>query len=167
MIRKYPSLAFFVLAFAISWGPLLAGAWLDLAVLTWLGSFGPALAAFLLTAVLGSGTAMLDLMRRIFGWRVPLRWYLVALLTPLLMVILLETTLMSLVYTWLYLEAGGSLLVINLLHTFYDACAYPFLRLVPVGLDSLLVLALHIVVALVAFWLADPRRFLRFPVQPG
>jgi membrane protease YdiL (CAAX protease family) len=258
-LQKHPALTFFALTYAFSWGMVLAGLRPELSFLTWLGSYGPALVAILLSAVLFGNQGLMDLLQRIFRWRVGLRWYLAAFLIPLVIVILgvvlypltvedwpnrpdwiaifprlvlaifsftlvafmmllgeeigwrgfaqphlltrysplvtslvigvawgvwhlpimwlrepdmklsaamiftLETTLISLAYTWLYKETQGSLVVITLLHTFYDAIGYTFLWLVPVKTDSLLLLALHALVAGAALLLGGVRWFWQRP----
>ena len=45
------------------------------------GALGVGLAAFLVTAALAGRAGVADLARRSVRWRVPVRWYLVALLT--------------------------------------------------------------------------------------
>jgi uncharacterized protein len=76
---------FFVLAFVISWW-----AW-PLTLLNPESSplvpFGPALAAVLVAAISGGKDGLLRLLRRLAGWRVPGRWYLVALGLPCLLVV--------------------------------------------------------------------------------
>lgn len=79
--------AFLALAFAISWAvwvpaalgrpwPLPAG--LDRLV----GAFGPSLAAVVLVAASGGLAGVRRLLGRLLVWRVPARWYAVALLLP-------------------------------------------------------------------------------------
>ncbi|CAH0246302.1 hypothetical protein SRABI83_03007 [Arthrobacter sp. Bi83] len=76
---------FFVLAFVISWG-----AW-PLTLLNPESSplvpFGPALAAVLVAVASGGKDGLLRLLRRLAGWRVPGRWYVVALGLPCLLVV--------------------------------------------------------------------------------
>ena len=48
-------------------------------VLTWLGSFGPALSAIVVTAVSEGRNGLHSLLSRLFLWRVGLRWYLISL----------------------------------------------------------------------------------------
>jgi membrane protease YdiL (CAAX protease family) len=47
-----------------------------------LGYFGPALAALLVAALTAGRQGLRALLARLFRWRVPLRWYLVAILLP-------------------------------------------------------------------------------------
>lgn len=70
-----------MLSYAISWllwglGTRIA----DDAVLTWLGSFGPALSAIVVSAASQGQRGLRTLLPRLFVWRVGLRWYLAAVL---------------------------------------------------------------------------------------
>ena len=58
-----------------------------------LGSAAP---AFLVTALVSGKTGVRDLARRSFRWRIPLRWYLISLLAPLLMLLIAVTILYGL-----------------------------------------------------------------------
>ncbi len=82
--RAFPLVAYFVLAYALSW-LILVPAGLGLlpdsaAVLAWLAPFGPAAAAFVVTALTGGRPAVGQLLRRLVQWRVGIRWYLLVLL---------------------------------------------------------------------------------------
>jgi membrane protease YdiL (CAAX protease family) len=80
-LRRHPLLAFFVLAYAITW----PGWWLEVAGSRFgalLGYFGPAIAAILVAAVIGGRKGLGELLARLFRWRMPFRWYLVAVLLP-------------------------------------------------------------------------------------
>jgi membrane protease YdiL (CAAX protease family) len=74
-------LAFVALTFLFSWAQWLAAqrGWLPL---TPLGSFGPSIAAILLTAAWGGRAALRDFWRAGLRWRAPLRVYAVAVLAP-------------------------------------------------------------------------------------
>jgi uncharacterized protein len=96
-VRRHGVLAYFILAFAISWGGLLLvygpggltnSAWrsdpraalIGVALLA-----GPSVAGILMTGVVSGRAGYRDLLARLVRWRVSLRWYAVALLTaPLL-----------------------------------------------------------------------------------
>jgi membrane protease YdiL (CAAX protease family) len=77
--RQRPLITFFVLAFAFTWA-LLPVAHLSIAV-SLVALLGPAVAAFL-TAGLSGSAAWQDLRARVALWRVPVIWYLLALLLP-------------------------------------------------------------------------------------
>ena len=83
--RSFPLAAYFVLAYALSWLILVpAGFGLlpDSAggVLPWVVPFGPAVAAFVVTALTGGRPAVGQLLRRLVQWRVGVGWYLLVLL---------------------------------------------------------------------------------------
>lgn len=89
-IAEHPLLAYFILAFAGMWvlvwpmalipnlpGPIFI-------ILFILSTYtGPALAAFIVTAVTEGRAGVMDLLRRMVRWRVAPQWYLVALLANL------------------------------------------------------------------------------------
>jgi membrane protease YdiL (CAAX protease family) len=79
-LARHPLLTFVVLAFAISWLPVIPYL---------LGRFpapllasGPFLAAIAAAVIVGGGRGLRALFRRLFRWRISVVWYLVALLTP-------------------------------------------------------------------------------------
>ncbi len=81
-IRRHPLIAFFALAYALSWWPWL---WTRLdpanAPSTILPT-GPLLAALIVLPVVGGWPAVKAFLSKIVAWRVDLRWYLVVLLLP-------------------------------------------------------------------------------------
>ena len=92
-VTRYPVSTYFVLAFAISWGGFVlvvgpdgfpgTGSQFD-ALLPFVASAmlaGPAVAALLLTSFLSGKAGLRELLSGLLRWRVPARWYLVALLT--------------------------------------------------------------------------------------
>ena len=81
--RTFPLIAFFVLAYALSW-IILVPAGLGLlpdsaGVLAWVAPFGPAVSAFVVTALTGGKLAVGRLLRRMIQWRVGVGWYLLVL----------------------------------------------------------------------------------------
>jgi uncharacterized protein len=83
--RAFPLVAFFVLAYALSWLILVpAGFGLlpdsSAGILVWLPPFGPAVAAFVVTGLTGGRPAVGLLLRRLVQWRVGVGWYLLVLL---------------------------------------------------------------------------------------
>jgi uncharacterized protein len=96
VLRRYPLIGYFALAWGLSWLALLVlggmfglPAGLVVAVFT----LGPTAAAVIVTALVDGRAGLRGLLRRVALWRVGLRWYLVALLgIPL--VILLATLLL-------------------------------------------------------------------------
>lgn len=85
-MRRFPLMAFFVLAYALTWWvyPLM---WIN-PLIGLLGLFGPALAAIIVTAATEGGAGVRALLSRIVRWRIPLPWYLVALGLPALIALL-------------------------------------------------------------------------------
>src|SRR5829696_6569473 len=81
LIRRYALIAFFVLAYALSWWPSILYA-LDLLPQPIVG-FGPFLAALVVLAITSGKTGIVGLLRRMVRWRVAPVWYAVALLLPI------------------------------------------------------------------------------------
>jgi membrane protease YdiL (CAAX protease family) len=81
LVRRYPLIAFFVLAFALSWWawPLY---YFDLSPNPIIG-FGPFLAALIVLALTEGRSGVGRLLCRMVRWRVGLQWYAVALLLPI------------------------------------------------------------------------------------
>lgn len=98
-IRRYPIAAFFGLAFGFSWFCLVLayGVLEQNLVLAWIGMFGPALAALVVSAAQGGRAALEALLKRLFAWRVHGFWYLVTLGLPPALVVM--TVLLN---GWLY-----------------------------------------------------------------
>ena len=84
MTRAFPLVAFFVLAYALSWLILVPAAFGLLpdsaGILAWVAPFGPAVAAFVVTALTGGRPAVGQLLRRLVQWRVGIHWYLLVLI---------------------------------------------------------------------------------------
>ncbi len=88
-LKRYPLASFFLLAYAISWTPLLL--WLVTGkevVQLGIGTCGPAISAVILIAVNEGKAGLRSLVSRLFLWRVGLRWYLIAFLAPIVLEIL-------------------------------------------------------------------------------
>lgn len=85
-MRRHTVVSYFVIAYAFSWA-----IWIPMAlanVRVYQGSpwpshlpglFGPLIAAFVMSAVIGGGVRVKDLLARLARWRVAKRWYLAAL----------------------------------------------------------------------------------------
>jgi hypothetical protein len=79
-VKRRPLISFFVLAFALSWwGWALYAFGLSP---TPIAPFGPFLAALVVLAVARGKGGVVGLLSRMVRWRVPFRWYAVALLLP-------------------------------------------------------------------------------------
>lgn len=94
-MRKYPVTWFYILAFGISWLGLIPGvlgsrgiAPFDNPYVQLLGilfSIGPTLAAVIMSQVMQGKTGSQNLLKGLLKWRVGLVWYLVAVLSPIVM----------------------------------------------------------------------------------
>ena len=80
MVRRYPLIAFFVLAYAFSWWPWPLYA-LDL-IPGYIVGFGPFLAALVVLGPTRGKAGILGLLKAMVRWRVGLVWYTAALLLP-------------------------------------------------------------------------------------
>jgi hypothetical protein len=81
-VRRHPLACFFVLAYALSWAYWLPLAFSGKVVVAGVGSptqfpglLGPAVAAFVVTALTQGRSGLRDLVRRMGRWRVGWRWY--------------------------------------------------------------------------------------------
>lgn len=106
---RHPVVTYFVLTFLISWGGILVvlgpGAFTGATAptegrlpLVYLAMFaGPSIAGILMTGLVDGRAGFRDLHSRLLRWRLPVRWYVVALLTaPLaVMAVLLPLSLSS------------------------------------------------------------------------
>ena len=97
MVKKHPLIAFFVLAYLLTWWiyPLLKFS----PLLGIFGLFGPALAAIIMAAVTEGKAGVKALLSRVVRWRVGVRWYVIALGLP---------TVLSLATAGLYYLLGAS-----------------------------------------------------------
>ena len=80
LMKRYPLITFFVLAYALSWWP-----WLLYTVHLFpfpLLATGPALAALLMTGIIGGWAGTKALLLRLVQWRARPSWYAVVLLLP-------------------------------------------------------------------------------------
>ncbi|HEY6409739.1 MAG TPA: hypothetical protein VIY29_19955 [Ktedonobacteraceae bacterium] len=82
LLKRHPLIAFFVLAYALSWWPWILSA-LHL-VPTPVFAPGPFVAALVVIALSSGKTGMRAFLRRLLQWRTGLKWYLVALGIPVL-----------------------------------------------------------------------------------
>jgi CAAX protease family protein len=80
VLKRHPLVAFFVLAFGISWGNyVLSKTWPDF---PFLFPYGPLLAAVIVASATRGRDGLKELLSRWLRWRVELKWYLAALFVP-------------------------------------------------------------------------------------
>jgi uncharacterized protein len=90
-VKEHPIIAYFVLAYVISWiivAPLIASAQglTDVPVpfaIHYLNDYGPLLAAIIIARIADGSVGLRDLFRRMIKWRVGFGWVLVAAFSPL------------------------------------------------------------------------------------
>ena len=84
LVKQYPTVAFFILAFAISWAVhiAMAVASTNAPPLKLLAEFGPAGAAFIVTWVVQGRVGARSLWGRMWLWRINPLWYVVVFLGP-------------------------------------------------------------------------------------
>jgi membrane protease YdiL (CAAX protease family) len=100
LMRRYPLVTFFLLAFGITWVvwvPRAAGA--PLGVVGQVSTWAPAIAALLAAALTGGRDAVRELVARLVRWRVGWQWYLVVILGP---------AVFSVAVAGVYVLLGGS-----------------------------------------------------------
>ena len=79
-VKRNPLVAFFVLAYGLSWGNFVLSR--VLADIPFLFPYGPMLAAVIVAGITCGGPGLKDILWRCLRWRVGLRWYAAALLLP-------------------------------------------------------------------------------------
>lgn len=88
IVKRNPLLAFFLLAYLLSWYPWL----LHLAHVTrgqgGLNPLGPFVAALILSGIIGGWRSIKGLLKRLVGWRVSVWWYAFVLLLPTVICVL-------------------------------------------------------------------------------
>lgn len=89
--RQYQTALFFVLTLVIPISTLVLAGALDVPknsvgeqVLEVVAKYGPSLAGIIVSAIVGGAIGITTLLRRYLIWRVKIRWYLLALILPLL-----------------------------------------------------------------------------------
>src|SRR5215218_5048953 len=100
LIRRYPLVTFFLLAFGITWivwVPRAAGVPVGVVGQVW--TWAPAIAALLAAALTGGRAAVRELGARLVRWRVGWQWYVVVILGP---------AVFSVAVAGVYVLLGGS-----------------------------------------------------------
>jgi hypothetical protein len=94
-LRRHPLTVYFTLAYAISWGGVVAmvgigglgsgNLEMPRGMVVWAAMLaGPSIAGILITYLVSGRTGLRDVWRRLCRWRVPRRWYATLLLTPVI-----------------------------------------------------------------------------------
>lgn len=102
IIKRYPVATYFVLAYGIAWGVILVAAGSkgfradrfqlpDIMLMFLAMLIGPSLASIALTAVVDGKNGLRSLFSQMGHWRVGVRWYVVVLLFPVLIIVVLLT----------------------------------------------------------------------------
>ncbi len=86
LIKKHPLITFIVLSYILSWSTWIISALGETSstFLTWIGGFGPAIAAIILTAVLEGRIGLTRLLSKVFVWKFNPILYLAAIGLPVL-----------------------------------------------------------------------------------
>ncbi len=114
-IKRHTLFVYFVLTYAISWAiwlPIVLGAqklvsWQPPSALYYLGAFGPMLAALIVTGAGEGRPGLANLWSQIVKWRVPFRYYALAVLVPFALFAL------ALVINWMTTGAWGNLTLLG------------------------------------------------------
>lgn len=107
-IRRNSIVLYFILTYALTWttwAPIVASiqGWVDWNVpyaLYYLGSFGPLVAALLVTALTEGRAGLRNLLGRIVKWRVEFRYYAFAVLAPVALFLLAVLVNRAITGTW-------------------------------------------------------------------
>ena len=89
LIDRYPLATFTVVVYTISWSCWGLSAWTDVFILTTIGGFGPFIGGALL--IKASGQRLWTWLSDMFRVRIAARYYLAALLIPIIVIVLAGT----------------------------------------------------------------------------
>ena len=91
-LKRYPLVSFFLLAYGIAWIPLAFGLVTGKYFLQGFSFFAPAISAIIMTAANEGVTGIRALISKLFLWRANLKWYLIAILAPIVLELLAVLT---------------------------------------------------------------------------
>jgi membrane protease YdiL (CAAX protease family) len=94
-LKQHPLVSFFVLAYGIAWIPLALQPMSGDVVLSF-AFWAPAVSALILVAVNGGKSGTQKLVSKLFLWRAGVKWYVIALLSPVVLELLAFATHMLL-----------------------------------------------------------------------
>lgn len=114
-IKQHSLIGYFILTYVITWSiwsPIVASAqgWTDWNVpypLYYLGSFGPTVSAFVMTALTEGRTGIHNLLSRMLKWRVEFRYYVFAVLAPIALFIVAVLVNRMMIGAWSDLNLLG------------------------------------------------------------
>jgi len=109
--QRYPLVSYYLLTLILSgiiFALLFAAGLVE--GLFFLATFGPGLAAILVSLLVGGGVGVRKLLGRLLIWRVGIQWWLVALLFTF------STIAISVTFTWVFNNTRGSVLIAATLH---------------------------------------------------
>jgi membrane protease YdiL (CAAX protease family) len=92
LLKQHPLMFFFLFAYGIAWAFLAYGLLSGKSLLVGISFFAPAAAAVIVTAASEGKAGLQTLISRLFVWRVPIKWYLIALLVPVALELLAVLT---------------------------------------------------------------------------
>jgi membrane protease YdiL (CAAX protease family) len=87
-LKRYSLVSFFILAYGIAWIPMGFGLATGKYFLQGLSFFAPAISALILTGAIEGLSGIRTLISRLFLWRANCKWYLIALLAPIVLELL-------------------------------------------------------------------------------
>ncbi len=87
-LKRYPLVFFFILAYGIAWIPLAFRLAPGRDILLGISAFAPAISAVIMTVADEGKAGIQALVSKLFLWRVNFKWYLIALLAPLVLELL-------------------------------------------------------------------------------
>lgn len=88
LLKRYPLASFSILAYGIGWTPMVIGLVSRKSFLQGMSFFAPAISAVIMTAADEGSTGIWALISKLFLWRANLKWYLIALLAPIVLELL-------------------------------------------------------------------------------
>lgn len=114
-IKQHSLIGYFILTYVITWSiwsPIVAVSqgWTDWNVpyaLYYLGSFGPTVSAFVMTALTEGRTGIHNLLSRMLKWRVEFRYYVFAVLAPIALFIVAVLVNRMMIGAWSDLNLLG------------------------------------------------------------
>lgn len=83
LLKRYPLMFFFIFAYGIAWIPMLYGKATGNYSFVGVSFFAPAISAVILTAANEGAAGIRTLVSKLFLWRVNFKWYLIAMLAPI------------------------------------------------------------------------------------